>query len=179
MACYLQRWIESTGRNYLRILAEKNMWEEILKAIPVLLSSMLKFVLGPIGGRAAGLHMVTTMIATAGGAMTSVVAFTFFGKFLKERVINRIFKRKEKPYDSNTRMSKILKKYGIAGIAFLTPILLTPIGGTILAVSVEKDQRKILLYMLISSCVWAVIFTVAVYLGYDAVVLLIKKMQPV
>ncbi len=33
------------------------MWEEIVKAIPVYFSSMIKFIFGPIGGYAAGLTL--------------------------------------------------------------------------------------------------------------------------
>ena len=58
------------------------MWEEILKAIPVYFSSMLKFILGPIGGFAAGLNLVTTILTTVFGMMTVVFLFTYFGDWL-------------------------------------------------------------------------------------------------
>ena len=65
------------------------MWEEILKAFSVYLSAMVKFIFGPIGGKAAGLHLITTMVVTAAGMMTVVVAFTYFGEFIREKIINR------------------------------------------------------------------------------------------
>ncbi len=57
------------------------MWGEILKALPVVFSASLKFILGPLGGYAVGLHPVTTIIATVTGMMGSVVAFAFFGDY--------------------------------------------------------------------------------------------------
>jgi membrane protein DedA with SNARE-associated domain len=153
------------------------MWDEILKALSVYLSSMIKFIFGPIGGKAAGLHLITTMIVTVAGMMTIVVAFTYFGDFIRKRIIDRF--RKPKPEDVTTANKRnFFKRYGLAGVAFLTPVILTPIGGTILAVSVSPRREKILLYMLISACAWSVILTCAVYFGYDAVMEWIDKMQP-
>ena len=154
------------------------MWEEILKTLPVFLMSMLKFIFGPLLGKAAGLHLITTMVVTAGGMMTSVLAFTYFGKFIRERMINRFSSQKPKKSRPNRKIVVFLKKYGLAGIAFLTPVILTPIGGTLLAVGLGNRREKIILYMLVSGCSWAVLLTLAVYYGYDAVLELIKKFQP-
>jgi membrane protein DedA with SNARE-associated domain len=154
-----------------------DMWEEILKALTVYLWSMVKFIFGPIGGKAAGLHLVTTMIVTTAGMMTMVVAFTYFGEFIRKKILDRFFKKKEnKPPKEN---SNFLKKYGLAGVAILTPVILTPIGGTLIAVGISPNREKIILYMFISACVWSVLLTCAVYFGYDAVMLYIKKVQPV
>ncbi len=155
------------------------MWEEILKAFSVYLSSMIKFIFGPIGGKAAGLHLITTMVVTAAGMMTMVVAFTYFGEYLRAKILHRFFPKKESAEKAPKKRSALFMKYELAGIALLTPILLTPIGGTLLAVSVSSNREKIIFYMLISACVWSVILTLAVYFGYDAVMNAIDKVQPV
>lgn len=139
------------------------MWEEILKAIPVFLSTMIKFVFGPLGGYAAKLHIVTTILATISGMMTAVVAFTYFGNFLREKVFKRFFEKRKKFTPRNRKITTLYKKYGLGGIAFLTPILLTPIGGTLVAVSFGSPKEKIILYMLISGIAWAIIFSTMVY----------------
>jgi len=139
------------------------MWEEILKAIPVYLSSMLKFIFGPIGGYAAGLNLITTILATVAGMMTVVLSFTYAGNWLRENVISRFFGKRKKFSDSNRKFVKIWKKYGLIGVAALTPIVLTPIGGSILAVSSGSPKEKIVLFMFISASVWSVIFSVAIY----------------
>jgi membrane protein DedA with SNARE-associated domain len=140
------------------------MWEEILKAIPVYFSCMLKFILGPIGGYAAGLNLVTTILTTVFGMMTIVFLFTYFGDWLKANVLSR-FKRKDKNSDEkkNSRFNTIWKKYGLAGVALLTPIILTPIGGTLLAVSSGSPKEKIIFYMFISAAAWSVVFSGAIY----------------
>ena len=155
------------------------MWEEILKAFSVYLSSMIKFIFGPIGGKAAGLHLITTMVVTAAGMMTVVVAFTYFGEFLRSKILHHFFPKKELEERTPKKRSAFFTKYGLAGIALLTPVILTPIGGTLLAVSVSPNREKIIFYMLISACTWAVILTLAVYFGYDAVMNFVNKVQPV
>ena len=139
------------------------MWEEILKAIPVYLSSMLKFIFGPIGGYAAGLHLITTILATVAGMMTVVLSFTYAGNWLRENVINRFFGKRKRFSESNRKFVRIWKKYGLIGVAALTPIILTPIGGSILAVSSGSPKEKIVLFMFISGSVWSVIFSVTIY----------------
>jgi hypothetical protein len=155
------------------------MWGEILKAFyAVFLPSTLKFIFGPIAGKAAGLNIIITMIATALGMMTSVIAFTFFGEYLR-KWLSPFFKKKDGKPGNRRKYVLLFKKYGLSGIAFLTPILLTPIGGTLLAVGFSPDRKKIILFMLVSACAWAVVLTMAVYFGYDAVMRFINRIQPV
>ena len=139
------------------------MWQEILRAIPVYFSTMFKFVFGPIGGYAARLNIVTTIIATTAGSMTVVLLFAFFGNFIRTKIMHRFFNKRKLFTVRNRRFVTIWKKYGIIGIAVLTPILLTPIGGSILAVSFGAPRNKLILYMLITSTFWAIVFSVLVY----------------
>jgi membrane protein DedA with SNARE-associated domain len=137
------------------------MWEEIAKAIPAYLLSTLKFIGGPLYGWGVGLKLITTILATVSGMMTSVIAFTFFGEWLKSKVFGR-FKRKN-PKPPNPKLAALWKKYGVEGIAFLTPILLTPIGGTLLAVSSGAPKDKIIFYMFVSASGWTIVITSAIY----------------
>lgn len=139
------------------------MWEEILRAIPVYFSSMLKFILGPLGGYASGLNLVTTILTTVFGMMTVVFLFTYFGDWIRAKVFSRFKSNKVKSDARNKRLAKIWKKFGLPGVALLTPIILTPIGGTLLAVSSGSPKEKIIFYMFISAAVWSVIFSISIY----------------
>jgi membrane protein DedA with SNARE-associated domain len=141
------------------------MWEEILKAFSmVYLPSMLKFIFGPLGGYAGKLNMVTTIIATVAGTMTIVLLFSFAGDWIREKVINRFFPKRKRFSERNRKFVTIWKKYGVAGVAFLTPLILTPIGGTLVAISFGSPRDKLILYMFISASGWATIFSLAIYL---------------
>jgi membrane protein DedA with SNARE-associated domain len=141
------------------------MWEEILKAITlVYLPSMVKFIFGPLAGYGAKLNILTTIIATVSGTMTIVLLFSFAGDWIRNHVINRFFPKRKRFSERNRKFVTIWKKYGVAGVAFLTPLLLTPIGGTLLAVSFGSPREKLILYMLLSASVWATIFSLTIYL---------------
>lgn len=140
------------------------MWEEIIKTITlVYLPSMLKFVFGPIAGYTAGLKLLSTILGTVAGTMTVVFLFSYFGDFMQRRVLNTFFRNRKRFSERNRKFVTIWRKYGITGVAVLTPVLLTPIGGTLLAISFGTPRNKLILYMLISASIWACLFSGAIY----------------
>ncbi|MDH4088915.1 MAG: hypothetical protein OEV24_00520 [Cyclobacteriaceae bacterium] len=139
------------------------MLEEILKAIPVYFSSMLKFIFGPLGGYAAGLKLLTTILVTVAGMMTVVLVFTYAGNWIRIKVIERILGKRNRFSENNRKYVRIWKKYGLIGVAGLTPLLLTPIGGTILAVSSGSPKERIIFFMFVSAAIWSVLLSSIVY----------------
>jgi hypothetical protein len=113
--------------------------------------------------------MVTTILVTVAGTMTVVLAFAFFGDFLRKKVIGRFFKNRKKFSERNRKFVRIWKKYGLPGVALLTPLLLTPIGGSILAVSFGSPKDKLIVYMFISASISAIVLTFIVYMFGNAV----------
>ena len=124
---------------------------------------MFKFILGPIAGYSAGLNLVETVLGTVAGTMTVVLLFVFFGDFMRKRVLSRFLANRKKFSERSRKFITVWKKYGIAGVAALTPLILTPIGGTLLAVSFGAPRDKLIIYMFISASVWALIFSGAIY----------------
>lgn len=121
----------------------------------IFFSSCLKFVFGPVIGMEENLSFWETSIFTCLGMMTSVVIFAYFG----ESIRNKFFKRKKKKKlfsRKSRRIVKIYQKFGIRGIAFLTPLLLTPIGGTLIAVSFGVKKRQIIMNMLPNAVLWSI-----------------------
>jgi membrane protein YqaA with SNARE-associated domain len=149
------------------------MWEEIVKAFPIYLLSTLKVVFGPIGGYMAGLNIFTSMFVTFAGMMTTVTILTFFGDLLKKGMMKRWFEKQQAK-----AMTSKWGKYGLFGIAFLTPLLLTPIGGTVLAVAGGYPRTKIMLYMLVSGFLYAIAFTWATYYFGQSLIDLVNRLNP-
>jgi hypothetical protein len=140
------------------------MWEEILKTVTlVYFPSMLKFIFGPIAGYAAGLSLLSTVLGTVAGTMTIVLLFTYSGNWIRNKILNRFSSKSEKSNRRNQKFIAIWKKYGLTGVAFLTPLILTPIGGTLLAVSSGSPKEKIIFYMFLSASAWALTFSVIIY----------------
>ena len=136
---------------------------QVAKYLSVVLASTIKFIGGPLSGIALGLSWLETAICTIVGMMLSVLAITYAGVAL-QALQRRFRKGTPKRFSSRTRMAvRIFKRSGLTGIAFLTPLILTPIGGTALAISFRINRFQILLYMLVSAVFWAVVQTLALY----------------
>ena len=150
--------------------------EEFLKYLTIIALSTFKFVGGPLAGVGFGYSIVVTALCTFIGMMTTVILFTSFNKQingLSKRFLSgknkRVFTKK------NRRFVKVWNQYGLKGVAFLTPLLLTPIGGTILANSFSSNKKLIIQYMAISGFFWSfVITTILFYFGN-----LIKSFLPI
>jgi hypothetical protein len=136
---------------------------DVAKYLSVLVASMLKFIGGPVTGVAVGLNWVETWLFTVVGMMASVVLVTYAGAGLQV-LLARFRRSAPKRFTSRTRLAvRVWKQAGMVGIAFLTPLLLTPIGGTILAVSFKVSRSMIFSYMLISALFWGIVLTLAIY----------------
>jgi hypothetical protein len=135
-----------------------------LKCLSVYLLSTLKFIFGPTVGIASGIPVVFTALLTAAGMMTTVYLFTYFSGFMK-RFTDRFKKKDRKRFTPKSRRFVTLwKKYGIRGIAFLTPVILMPAGGAILANVLGGKKQEIIKWMWVSAIFWG--FTISFILRY-------------
>ncbi len=57
------------------------------------------------------------------------------------------------------RMVRVWKKYGLLGLAALTPVIFSIPIGTFFMIRVEKNKNRIILFMLISITCWSLIIT--------------------
>lgn len=118
--------------------------------------SMVKFFFGPMYGKMYHIEPWLTALLTAGGMTTIVTAFSYWlGEPFHHFVIKKFFKNRKLFTKSNRRKISIWRKYGLPGVAFLTPILFSPIGGALIANSFGADKKDIVKYMLISAILWA------------------------
>lgn len=146
------------------------MWEEIAKAIPIYFSAMIKFIVGPLGGYTIGLNLFTTIITTVASMMTVVLVLSFFGDVLRKKVFSSYYLKRKKFSERNRKLITVWRKYGLPGVAALTPLLLTPIGGTLLALSFGTPKNKLIFYMFVSASVWSVVFSTATYFFGDELI---------
>ena len=137
---------------------------EILKYLSVYLISMVKFFGGPLTGISLGLSFIETMLFTIAGMMTSVIIFSLIGRtFSKWYTAWRRKKQSTVFNNKNRRIVKVWQKFGVTGIAFLTPILLTPIVGTVVAALFGAPRKRIFMHMLWSAVFWGAALTLFVF----------------
>lgn len=135
-----------------------------LKYLIVYALSSLKIIFGPTLGMAYGLSVLETVVLSLLGMMTSVYLLSYFGPEIRVLAI-RIFgsKKKKKVFTpKRRRFVKIWKKFGVPGIACLTPLLLSPPGGTILANALGGSRKEIILWMWLFGAFWSVVLTLLV-----------------
>ena len=139
------------------------MWEEVLKISGVYFSAMFKFFFGPITGYASGLNLFTTILTTVAGSMTTVLLLTFFGDWIREKIISRFTRKKKKFSNRNRKIITFWKKYGLTGVAILMPMVFTPPGATLVAVSFGTPKDKLIWAMFLSSAFWAIVISIIIY----------------
>ncbi|MFN4145391.1 MAG: hypothetical protein ACK4GN_06175 [Runella sp.] len=133
------------------------------KYLSVILASMVKFIGGPIAGLALGLTWWETALCTLVGMMSSVVVFMWVGQGIGI-AWQKFRKRKPQLFSRRTRLAvRVWQRMGMVGIALLTPLLFTPIGGTLLATSFKVHRSTLFTQMLIWGSFWSVILTLLLY----------------
>jgi hypothetical protein len=116
---------------------------------------MFKYSFGPFLGAKYGLPVMVTFLSSLMGMNLSVLIFSFFGLRIKRFIVMTFYKKKRKIFTpQNRRIVRIWQRYGLMGIAFLTPPLLTPPIGTLISSGFGEPRQRIVLFMFISSFLW-------------------------
>ena len=133
-----------------------------MKLASVFLLSTVKFLGGPLAGNSMGLGFWPTLLLTVAGMMTSVFIISGVGRrWVRHKQHQRRLRREPMFSKRSRNIIKVFKKFGMGGIAFLTPVLLSPIGGTVIATLLGVPRQRIMLHMLWSAVLWGGILTMA------------------
>ncbi len=147
----------------------KRIVERFFKYGTVFLVSMFKFVIGPTTGIFAGLTIVETAVLTSLGMMTSVVIFSFGGEAARDWWFAS-FRHDRKLFSPrNRKVVKFWLKYGISGLSFLTPVVFSPIVGTLLAISFGESKARVIRFMFLSAVFWALVLSSVLFFVHKVV----------
>lgn len=153
------------------------MWQLLLKYLTVFAWSGLKFMIGVASGIGFGLGGWELFILTFLGGITGTTLFTLFGVPIR-RWVRRQFviwqanrrrrqetnsgkrgvrqaKSKKKP---NGLIRFVTRRFGLPGVAFLTPPLLSPPIGTAMALALGAKPRVVVVWMAIAMLFWSAVF---------------------
>lgn len=154
----------------------------VFKALQIFLLSSVKLFFGVPWAYQLGFNFFETVLLTTTGGVAGVFFFFYlseiinrwwsniFNPFCKQRLANNavigFFRRifcTDRPKRKFTRKNKIIiyakRKWGLIGIAILTPLILSIPVGTFLADRYYKNKKQVLLYLCICVFVWSVIFS--------------------
>lgn len=138
--------------------------------LTVYLFASVKFALAPPTGVALGLSKLETILCTVAGMSTTAFIVPFLGEKIFMYLRRRRLRKGEQVRIFTPRkrfIVRVWQKFSIWGIAFLTPVLFSPVVGCTIAVSFGVPREKILLTMGLSALFWALLMTFGIeWLGY-------------
>jgi hypothetical protein len=152
----------------------------VFKLVQVLFISGIKFIFAPPYSFEMGFNYLQTLMTTTAGGLLGVLFFFYLSEgvlilwrkifpaiksiFIKKGSVSvvhvdKVKNRKNKPIFTwkNRFIVNLKRKWGLIGIASLTPVLLSIPLGTFLANRYYKDKRSILIYLSISVVCWSVV----------------------
>jgi len=154
-----------------------------IKILIVFLVSSIKFLIAPALSFGMGLNFMQTWLSTTAGGLVGVIGFFFLSRWLIQlysryffyyfhllkvkiyRFLNLnapILIPKRKFTRQNRLIIKIVKKFGLAGIVILTPVLLSIPLGTFIATRYYSANRFLLLYLCASVLFWSLFMSSAI-----------------
>jgi hypothetical protein len=137
------------------------MKELIFKYLGVSLTCAVKYIFGVFGALAANLNFFETLICTVGGGMVGVFVYLYLWDlilFLYRKFVPAKPKTGGIKINKTKRwIVKVIIKYELYGIAFLTPLLLSVPIGTLLAATLEPNKWRIKRFMFFSFLGWTLL----------------------
>ena len=142
----------------------------MVQILLTILSSAVKFAMTfPLAVMQFKFSFLETLLWTNVGGILGIYFFAFLSEqvmawwkrlFRKQRARARAAVREKKVFTKrNRRIIRIKQQYGLAGIAFTTPLLLSIPVGTFLVVRYYRTSKTKFSYLIASNLFWSVIYT--------------------
>jgi len=120
-------------------------------------------MMGGVTAAAYGYSYLESFIYMSIGGILGVAAFMFLSQSISKVTAYFSFRKKKKKKVKRkfTRMNRFIvrvkQRFGLAGIAFITPWFLTVPVGTMISCGLYNDKRKVFLYQSASILIWSLI----------------------
>lgn len=155
--------------------------EQLLKLLSLAFVSSLKFAASPFAALGYDLNYIQTFLTTTTGGILGVLFFFYGSKYIVQWFTtykNQMFflfgvnrrseedellpERKRVFTWKNKMIVLTVRRFGLVGIALLTPTLLSIPLGTIIAARYFRNPRRVVGYLCASVVLWSLILSSAV-----------------
>lgn len=139
---------------------------EILQVIGLMLIASVKFLYAPTAVYMAGYNFLQSLLITSGGGFLGVFIFFYLGELIL-RGWRKLFpqkKPKRRFTKGNRLFVKIRARYGLYGLAFVTPCIISIPVGCLLAARYYSHSRAVLPLLFVSVVFWSVVLTSITFL---------------
>jgi hypothetical protein len=123
----------------------------------IFITSVFKYLLGVAMTFPAQFTFAELLLTAGLGGCIGVMLFTFFGTKIARLIELHLRRNRTLSFKVRRRIVKIWRRFGIVGVAVLTPFLSPPIAVAI-ALSFHTKPRKTVLWLCGSILVWSLLF---------------------
>lgn len=136
-----------------------------LKILEIGLIASIKFLFAPFEAERYGFNFRDSFFITTSGGIIGILAFTFIGDAIAYfwRKVKNIFRKKEakdkpaKKFKWSTRfIIKTKMRFGLVGVALITPSIISIPVGTFLLHRFYKKKGRNILVLVLSVLIWGV-----------------------
>jgi hypothetical protein len=147
---------------------------ELLKILTVFFTCMFAF--GKLGIPTAiavfKFNFVKVMLVSWAGGIAGIILFTYLSEAIIKAIHNyrarrNLIHRKRIFTKFNRRVIRVKQRFGLTGIAFITPVIGTPVGAFI-AERFYRNKRKVIIYLSLSVIFWSLLLYFIILLFYDS-----------
>ena len=161
----LATWpLDRKKRKYRKKMNDPTSWGEILV---LALTASVKYLYTPPIILGLGYSFWETLFIMLAGGLAGILAWYFAGGLLMQGLSwigGKIWPKSNKPKKKFSRKNKFIvrtkARWGLIGLAVITPCIISIPIGTLLAVRYFRNDWRTLPYLLISTVAWAVVLTV-------------------
>lgn len=115
-------------------------------------------------------------LANVIGGIIGIVLFTYLGTVIQDNLVRRFPRQFGRKFTRTTRMLvKVKQRFGLGGVAALTPIILSIPVGVMFALALTHDKKKILVSMITSILFWATILFLPYFVFDINIVVWVKQ----
>ena len=133
---------------------------EYVKILSVFLTCSFAFKIGfPTALVFFEFNFLKTFLVACGGGILGNIVFTYLSAAIiaaihNFRVKRNLIHRKRIFTKFNRRVIRVKQRFGLAGIAFITPVFLSTPVGAFLAERFFKKKKKIIIYLSAATLFW-------------------------
>jgi hypothetical protein len=145
------------------------------KILSVFITCSFAFKIGfPTAVMVFKYNFFKTMIVACSGGIAGNIFFTYLSAAIIKAIHNfrakrHLIHRKRIFTRFNRRVIRVKQRFGLAGIAFITPILLSTPLGAFLAERFFRDKRKIIIYLSCATIFWGLALYPILLIFHDSV----------
>lgn len=145
---------------------DKMNLKEFLELLTIFGLSAIKFGMAGVPAAVfAQLSVFKALTVTISGGFAGTLFFTFLSEWslekfrkIKEKYFPVTNKKSKKIFTKSNRLIVAFKvKFGLIGLAIITPLILSIPLGTFLAIKYYSNKQKIIVYMFTSISIWAIV----------------------